>query len=148
SRDCLDSANMTDSLLSIQTAWARIVNRKPLPWYAEEKLRSGAFSTLLGLTLRDGTDEEAAGTWKSIAVGDSCLVQLRGDEVLTSFPLSNSAQFSNIPPLICSNPAANRHLQANVQTLEGGWEPGDIFYLMTDALAAWFCRELEDQRSP
>jgi hypothetical protein len=32
--------------------------------------------------------------------------------------------------------------------MEGAWDPGDAFYLMTDALACWFMREVEEGRMP
>jgi hypothetical protein len=32
--------------------------------------------------------------------------------------------------------------------MDGAWQPGDAFYLMTDALACWFMRETEEGRTP
>ena len=32
--------------------------------------------------------------------------------------------------------------------MNGDWEPGDIFYLATDALAQWLLSELESGRPP
>jgi hypothetical protein len=32
--------------------------------------------------------------------------------------------------------------------MDGAWQPGDAFYLMTDALAYWFMRETEEGRTP
>src|SRR5215470_18933692 len=40
------------SLPNLQRRWLEHVNKTPLPWYAEEKLRSGAFSAIVGLTIR------------------------------------------------------------------------------------------------
>jgi serine/threonine protein phosphatase PrpC len=31
--------------------WERIVRRRPLPWYSEEKARAGSFAALVGLAL-------------------------------------------------------------------------------------------------
>ena len=39
------------ALPRLRSLWHREVAAKPLPWYAEEKVRSGAFSSLLGVTL-------------------------------------------------------------------------------------------------
>src|SRR6266513_307758 len=75
-------------------AFDQEVAAKPLPWYAEEKMRSGAFSSLAGLTLHGPAAEEtgdgAGGAWESFAVGDSCLFQVRADELIVAFPLGSS----------------------------------------------------------
>ena len=147
-RGIIDPLNTNASLLKKQRVWARVVGRKRLPWYAEEKIQNGAFSTILGLTLSDGNEGGSAGSWQAFAVGDSCLVHVRGDAILKTFPLSKAAEFNNSPFLLGSNPASNRELEQHIQTGEGHWEPGDKFYLMTDALAAWFFREVEDNRMP
>jgi len=144
----IDPANIKASLSKIQARWARTVNRKPLPWYAEEKLRKGAFSTLLGVTLRDEHHGGSSGTWEALAVGDTCLAHVRGDELVATFPLSSSTQFNNTPFLLCSNPNSNTRLDVEAQFSSGAWETGDSFYLMTDAFAAWFFREVEEGAKP
>lgn len=73
---------------------------------------------------------------------------MRHDEILKTFPLSNAAEFNNNPFLLGSHPDSNKEIETHVQTDEGGWESEDTFYLMTDALAAWFFREIEDNRTP
>ena len=147
-RGRINSANPARSLLTKQRAWMRFVNRKPLPWYAEEKVKNGAFSTILGLALQDGNESGNQGLWEAFAVGDSCLVHIREETVLTTFPLSNSEQFTNNPFLLGSNPDSNEGIDPHVQTVKGHWQSGDKFYLMTDALAAWFFRETEGNRTP
>jgi hypothetical protein len=147
-RGAIASANTNASLLTKQRAWARYVGRKPLPWYAEEKVRNGAFSTILGLTLSDEDDSGSSGSWQAIAVGDTCLAHVRADELLKTFPLTKSEEFNNSPFLLGSNPDSNKDIEANIHTGEGGWKQGDKFYLMTDALAAWFFREVEENRMP
>jgi hypothetical protein len=147
-RGRIDPANTNTSLGSRQRAWKRFVGRKPMPWYAEEKVRSGAFSTILGLTLRDTDKSGSSGSWDAFAVGDSCLVHVRSDEILKTFPLSRAAEFNNNPFLLGSNPDSNKEIEPHIQTVSGRWEREDKFYLMTDALAAWFFREVEDSRTP
>jgi hypothetical protein len=144
----INPVNIGVVLPSIQSKWSRIVRRKPLPWYAEEKIRNGAFSTVLGLTLRDGDEAGNSGYWEAFAIGDSCLVQIRGDDTLATFPLSSYAEFNNSPFLLGSNPDSNNQLESHVQQLNGCWEAGDSFYLMSDAIAAWFFREIEERRKP
>lgn len=111
---------------------------KPLMWFEEPGLAAGAFSTLLGLSL--GTEEDRC--LHAEAVGDSCLFQVRDDELLVKFPHDDPSQFNSSPPLLCSNPKNNGRLQEHVARLEGDWLPRDRFYLMTDALACWFLKEV------
>lgn len=143
-----DSEAFLALLPSLQRSWAKFVSRKPLPWYAEEKARIGAFSTILGLTLRDGDTSGNSGSWEALAVGDSCLVQIRGDAILTTFPLSSSEEFNNSPFLLGSIPESNKHLDSQLRHSNGEWESGDSFYLMTDAVAACFLRQVEEHKSP
>lgn len=147
-RGILNRSNLTESLAKKQHAWARFVERKPLPWYAEEKARKGAFSTILGLSLNDKDETGTSGTWEAFAVGDSCLVQIRDETLLTSFPLSTAAAFTNSPFLLGSTPDANVGSDSQVRHESGNWQSGDRFYLMTDALAAWFFREVENNQAP
>lgn len=138
-----------DRFRDLQQRWSTIVRKRPLPWYAEEKIRLGAFAAILGLVLHDGVDREGrGGHWQAVAVGDSCLVQMRGEEVLIRFPLAESAAFTNRPHLLSSNPAYTGRLVDHVRNMDGSWQAGDAFYLMTDALACWFMREAEEGRTP
>jgi hypothetical protein len=109
---------------------AEKTREKPLPWYAEEKLRRGAFSSLLSLRLKDN------GQWNGFCIGDSCAFHVRGGEIRTSFPYQSAAQFTNSPALISSIPAQNAGLRPSYP--RGTWQYGDGFYLMTDALAQCF----------
>src|SRR5262249_37867097 len=112
---------MLKTLLSLQRQWWKIVGRKKLPWYAEEKLRSGTFAALLGLTILDNTPGEDSGTWIAIACGDCCLAQVRGDDLISTFPLSESSSFSNSPVLLStSNDALPRALE-QTRTKTGTW---------------------------
>jgi hypothetical protein len=146
-RGQLSRRRIPSSLPDLQRAWLSRVRSGPLPWYAEEKLRSGAFSSLLGLTLGNGV-EEGAGTWHALAVGDSCLVQVRAGRLLSAFPLTSAEEFHSRPVLLSSNPAGNRNMGEHVLCVNGTWEGGDRFYLMTDALACWFLRSVELDQDP
>jgi hypothetical protein len=134
-------------LSALQKKWWSIVRRKSLPWYAEEKLEKGTFAALLGLTLHSDSPMASRGTWRALAVGDSCLFHLRGGSLLCAFPIQASSSFSNSPALLSTN--MNQGVQPPAITeAHGTWEMGDSFYLMTDAIAAWFLREVEQQNSP
>jgi len=130
-------------LPKLQQTWQQEVQQKPLPWYAEEKVRAGAFSTLVGLTLQDHTGARGQGTWRALAVGDSCLFQIRHQKLIARFPLSDADDFGNSPVLLASRPGPNQAALAALRTQTGFWQEGDEFLLMTDALAAWFLRHAD-----
>lgn len=135
-------------LSKLQQQWSKIVHRKPLRWYAEEKLRSGTFSAFLGLRLFDGAANNRHGTWVAIASGDSCLIQIRNNVPVVTFPMSDSSSFGNRPVLLSSKPALNAAAIMSMAKTDGEWDSGDTFYLMTDALASWFFREHESGQRP
>lgn len=103
---------------------------KPLPWYAEEKLQSGAYSSLLGLHIAPD------GGWRAISIGDSCLFHFHKARLVQSFPFDDPAQFNNRPALLSTRAERNRGLRSEVT--EGVCSPGDCFWLVTDALAHFF----------
>jgi len=129
--------------------WQGIVYRRPLPWFAEEKARMGAFSTLLGLELFATSHEsEKVGTWRAIAVGDSCFFQIRDNALYLAFPIERSSDFGNTPVMISSNVARNRTIWDRVIFREGDWRTGDKIILATDALSAWFVQVYEHGEHP
>jgi hypothetical protein len=126
--------------------WSRAVFARPLPWFAVEKAQRGSFSSLLGLTLQDlPADTASHGSWTAFAVGDSCLFQLRGAELVKSWPIANSEHFGLHPLLISTNPTKNERIWSalNDCNLTGSWCSGDQFLLMTDALAVWYLSSIE-----
>ena len=124
----------------------RARNSKPIQWYEEPGLNTGAFASLLCLKLDTKNDAET--NWEAIALGDSCLFQIRDNELITSFPIVSSNQFDNRPYLLSSNPAHNTYVSAHAKRLTGQWKKNDSFFLMTDALAAWFLKQVEDNETP
>jgi hypothetical protein len=133
--------------------WRRRVGGRALPWYAEEKLRSGAFAAFAGLCLCAAPDAVGGGDggglrWEAVAAGDSCLFQVRDDALVAAFPLDAAAAFGNRPALISTEPVANAGLEAHVRRADGECRAGDTFYLMTDALAAWFLGAVERGERP
>ncbi len=127
-----------EGLRPLRQKWVQAVNRstagRPMPWYLEEKRRAGAFAALAGLTLPDNW-------WTALAQGDSCLFQLRAGELLYAFPVRRSADFGSRPALVPTSPAREDRRALRVTT--GEWRRGDTFLLMSDALAAWFLRGIE-----
>lgn len=129
-----------DELKPLQSRWEKIVHRHPLPWYAEEKASSGAFAAFVGLELtREDSGTGTVRNWRAIAAGDSCLIQIRGEEVI-SFPLSDFGSFSSRPNLLSSSAASNGIPKDLFLQCTGSWGCDDAFFLMTDALACWFLK--------
>lgn len=128
----------------------RRLKGREVHWYEEQAIEAGTYSSLLQLTLRPGPSSEGGlkGTWSAVAVGDSCLFQTRGQELITCFPLRCSSSFNDRPFLICSNPARNRGIEMAMAAAGGEWRGEDTFFLMTDALARWFLTEFESSRDP
>ena len=139
-----DKDVFTTYLQKIQENWQQNIDTKEnsLPWYALEKAQSGAFSSLIGLKIYN------QGTWEAIAVGDSCLFQIRQDQLIAKFPIEYSTEFNNRPFLISSLNSKNSQLAQNTKFLENQWEVGDSFYLMSDAIACWFLQQDELGKKP
>lgn len=146
-RGRLAPRGLPEALRPLQHEWRRRVSAMPLPWFAEQKAEQGAYAALAGLTLtalRPGRD----GGWHALAVGDSCIFQLRAGSLAATLPVACSADFTSRPALLSSDSAANEGLDGRLTAVSGEWAPGDTFYLMTDALAQWFLRNIEDGRRP
>jgi hypothetical protein len=138
--DTIDDRLDPKDLAPLRQQWLAQVNSKPLPWYAEEKARLGAFSSLLGMRMyKDGAQLK----WFAVAVGDSCLFQLRGGRLITAFPLKRSVDFTSRPALLSSNAGEGSPVRTS-----GRWKERDTFFLMTDALACWFLRAIEAKTHP
>jgi hypothetical protein len=131
-------------LPATRAAWATACERDAMPWYVEAKFMDGAFATLLGLALRRPC-ADGRRRWRALAVGDSCLFQIRGDRLRRAFPITRVADFGNRPALLGSRPQAGRCKRCRVT---GTWRPGDTFLLMTDAMAKWFLEEAAGGRLP
>ncbi len=131
----------------LRRLWAQAVKTKPVPWYLEKKIKNGAHAAFMGLSIRDRNGNGRS--WRSLAVGDSCIFHVRDDELLTVGPIEKSELFDNSPFLIATKATEPiRRGAENVSLMNGDWEPGDTFYLATDAIAQWLLSELEAGRPP
>jgi hypothetical protein len=163
-------------LSRLRQLWQRATGGRALPWYLETKILHGAHAAFVGLSIREGSpngqeakeppseppewlelpaDDEApaeAGdgrSWRAIAIGDSCLFHVRDGELLTVGPLGASDQFDNNPALLSSRlPQRIQRGADHINVLSGAWQPGDAFYLATDALAQWLLAIQEAGRPP
>lgn len=129
--------------------WNETIANKELPWYAEEKVLSGAFSTLIGIHLLTYRNYGSIGSWSAIAIGDSCLFQIRNDKLVYKFPIDNSSQFNDSPLLLSSNLSLNSQLWEEVKIQEKAfWLLEDVFILATDAISKWFLSKYENGEKP
>lgn len=153
-------------LTPLQQRWRESIDWNNLPWFAEEKAKSGGFATLLGVTVFDPDDYGRTGfferataffkkdtgvrnwKWRSMAVGDSCLFIIRDDKLVKSFPLAKSEEFNSRPVLLCSNPGNNSGVWPEVRYEEGDCKPEDLFILATDAVAKWFLEQIQAGGKP
>lgn len=133
------------TLLKLRSCWQRIVSRKSLPWFAEEKAKLGAFSAILGFSL---SQEPTERFWKAYAIGDCCLFHVRNNNLLKSFPLNHSSEFNNHPHLISSISTCDSNPSSEFKVVTGEWNFEDNFFLMSDALAGWFLQRYELGEAP
>ncbi|MBF0548455.1 MAG: hypothetical protein HQM08_28730 [Candidatus Riflebacteria bacterium] len=136
-----------------QPIWLRNVTSKPLPWYAEEKVHSGAFAAFMGLEISEDSTTGII-TWKATGLGDCCIFQVgnRSDrskkDLIVNFPFQSSSAFGNTPALISSVKVNNNSIEKDLLQTDGTALANDVFYLMTDAIACWFLKEVEEGLSP
>ena len=123
--------------------WHKNVSRPGLPWYTEEKIRRGAFSTFLGVTIKKHT-----GAWKAIAIGDTCLFQVRDETLLHSWPLDDPTKFGRSPFLLPTNDASSAPVEESIVKTSGIVGSGDLLILASDALSIWFLDQYEQGRRP
>ena len=133
-------------------AWRAQIQWQKLRWYAAEKARRGAYATLLGVTFNwpadQMTEDVAAVEWQAMAIGDACLFQVREEQVITRFPIEQSAEFGTTPALLSTRPSYNQRSLEKLQLCQGECQLGDLLVLATDALAAWFLKQLEAGKQP
>jgi hypothetical protein len=111
----------------------------PIQWFEEPGLEKGAHSTIVAVEFLDGRDE-APPSWRAVAIGDSCLFQVRNERLHASFPMQDANAFSHQPPLLSSRGGDDSVVSRHVALHSGAWQHDDSFYVVTDALAAWFLR--------
>jgi hypothetical protein len=119
----------------------------PIQWYEEPGLAKGAYATILAVEFSDGRQDRPS-EWVASGVGDSCLFQIRDETLYACFPMSDAAAFSYQPPLLASRGTDNDALRRHISLKASDWERGDSFYLVTDALAAWFLQTVSAEGRP
>ncbi len=111
---------------------------------------SGTAASATGWWKGEGCSRgEIAGTWRAFAVGDSCLFQVRNNELITVGPVCESSQFDNSPFLLGSKSKETiKRNASHVSVHRGTWSRGDLFYLATDAISQWLLLRHEADMPP
>lgn len=138
-----------DVIQKAQNEWRTELAKYELPWHAEEKVKKGAFSTLLWVSIKNHRGfKRPGGKLKAIAIGDSNMIIVRNNAVLQAFPISKSMEFGNNPYLLSSRDSGNDPIYPHIKYKESEWLPGDLFLLATDALAEYILKQFEDGNDP
>src|SRR5262249_4841550 len=70
-----------------ETDRSRASGPAELDWFLEDRYALGAYATFLGLALTPFPDPDDGGfSWIALALGDTCIFQVRGDTLVSSFP--------------------------------------------------------------
>ena len=125
-------ANFPEWLATTQSKWRPRQDSGPVSWFAEIKQEEGSFATLVGIEFRF-SQQPARWAWKAVAIGDSCLFQVREGSLLQVFPITTQEGFGSNPQLVPSLPAI---ACPEPEWLAGLGQPLDLFILATDAVAA------------
>ena len=113
-------------------------------WYVEEAASRGAFATFLGLGFRP-TDRGDCAEWTALAVGDTCLFQIRDGRRIGAFPLDDPDSFTSTPALLTTVERTQGYGARTAVVTRGTCVAGDTFLVATDALSKWMLRaERED----
>ncbi len=164
----LDSESQWTSWLTpLRHEWHDGIPWDVLPWYAEEKARQGAHSTLLGLAIyppvpsalkrimrklafwRSDSEDLPTRPYTVVTVGDTCLFQIRGGELIESFPIERSQEFTARPILVGSGLEEENPVRIFPPRLhKGSLSPGDTILLATDALSFWLLERFESGARP
>jgi Protein phosphatase 2C len=124
---------------AIRRLWRRKIRGRPLPWYAAEKARRGAYAAFIGASLN-----AVNRGWRAVAIGDCCLLHVTGKrELAKAFPLSRSEEFGSSPFLVGSLKKADDDPLPHIRVTEGVLEQDDVLFFASDALSAWLLRRAE-----
>jgi hypothetical protein len=117
------------------------LSARELPWFTREALQAGSFASFVGLAFLPQEPSQ----WMAVSCGDACLFHVHDESVALAIPVRESAGFSNSPVLLASGDV---HQPDRLAVVTGTAQPGDAFYLATDALARWFLADYERGGKP
>lgn len=130
-----------------QEEWNFRVNRMNLPWFAEEKAKKGAFSSLLWMSITNRRKPPmVGGPIRIIAIGDSDFLLVRQNKVEVAFPVNGSVNFGMNPYLISSK--SDNNTEVNWVKFTGNWVSGDDILIASDALSQYLLNQFEQAINP
>ncbi|MEK6372016.1 MAG: protein phosphatase 2C domain-containing protein [Acidobacteriota bacterium] len=132
-RELPSETDFQNWLSEARDEWQRSRNeqaKQSSSWWTQVQARDAAATLVVGELQRraDGV------WWAAVAVGDSCLMHIRGT-TLTSFPLASASEFTREPNTILSGRRSGS--EPPLLTGSGRMEIDDKLILATDALAKW-----------
>jgi hypothetical protein len=144
-----------ETLPPLQARWKAEAGGAPgpadMPWYVAEHARArdnDAFATFLGLVIQPATGPNTPWRWQALAVGDSCLFQIRTGVLIERFPMAAADEFGTTPWLVGSHTSPQELQRDRSRTCDGEAWPEDRIWMMTDALAEWFLLRWEVDEKP
>jgi Protein phosphatase 2C len=144
-----DRLEVLDWVGRASAAWHASIPWQALSFFEEEKAKSqGSAATLVGLRLEEARSGTQYGKWRCMAMGDSCLFRVADGSLATAIPLHRSAEFGKRPSLFYTQRDMSERDIPRLVTAQGTWCDGDSFFLLTDAIAEWFLREVEQGGRP
>jgi len=112
---------------------------RDLPWYAQEKRLSGAYTAFAGLAFGKNSGQEYR--WIFMGLGDCCMFHERDGRLVESIPYVSPEEFGFRPVLVPSrSPGDPKKLCEEMRILTGVAVRGDVFLLLSDAIACWYLR--------
>jgi hypothetical protein len=131
-------------LKQARDAWSESIDDTALAWHQKPKMLDGAAATLQWIQIAGAESPDGIARpfrmW-SFSIGDCCLFHVRGNQVLQTFPMQDSARFEEHPQVIRS--VFKRDDVVTFEALETECHPGDLVVLCTDAIASWTMRQIE-----
>ncbi|MGB7799203.1 MAG: hypothetical protein WBL53_23540 [Pseudonocardiaceae bacterium] len=144
--------HFASALLKVSTQWdnwlteylaEREARGRPVQWYEQPKLMRGAYATLLVAYFSRNAKNNLT-RWYAAAIGDSCLFHVRENELMCAFPMTSASGFNMDPKLVNSRNKDHTLLASHTEMVSGHCEPGDEFFMCSDALACWFLGQTEN----
>jgi hypothetical protein len=128
----------------LQLRWAAAAAEDaPLP----PDTRQEALASFLGLMVHPSGWLDGR-RWEAVAVGDSCLFQIRDGLLYRSFPCARLSDLEAADGRIGSRTSFETVLRQHEARGGGDWARADEFWLMSRPLARWFLRRLEEWHRP
>jgi hypothetical protein len=138
---------LAELLPPLRERWAKDTFKAERPWYAEQKLDFGAFTTLAGLRIEERQVGESAAL-AGCSVGDSCLFHFRGPRLFASFPATTHNELFARPFLLSTRLDSPESLSDLAKVVLWEIEIGDVVVLATDAVSGWILKEHEVSGCP